>query len=546
MATQRLRLLEETTQLEESLTDFVRGAWSSVDATEYQDSWAIDALCEHLTAVTLGHIPRLLINFPPRCGKSKVASIIWPAWTWAQTERTYLSGPNVEFLCGSYNHGLALENSNQTRRLILSPWYQKRWGSRFTLRDDQNTKTKFDNTEGGSRIATSVGGSLLGIGGNVVLIDDPHNTEDVESDADRQRALNWWREISSTRLNDPKRSAIVVIMQRLHEEDVSGVIAKSEDYENWTHLMLPMRHDSRRHCVTVIAPDYEWEDPRKEHGELLWPERFGEKEVSALEKALGPYMASGRLQQSPTPTGGGIIKDEMWLGWDKPRYPDCQYVLASLDTAYTAKEENDASALTIWGVFAGEDGAPKVVLLYAWEGRLELHDLVTLTGLICTTDKRPDEEIEAGLALFNRGEVAASSLYRLAVDRLLIENKASGISVAQELERLFTGKFAVEFFDPKKWGDKVARLVAVEPMFADGMVYVPVNPDTGREYRWAERVVENVAQAPKTTKWDTPDSVSMALRYLRVTGLLMRKEEHARDVSEQLAYRPKQRPLYAG
>lgn len=541
-------MLEQTEALEASLTEFVRGGWGAIDSTSYQDSWAIDALCDHLTGVTLGHIPRLLINFPPRCGKTKVASVSWPAWTWAQGERTFLSGPNVRFLCGSYNHDLSLQNSNQTRRLILSPWYQKHWGSRFSLREDQNTKTQFDNTQGGSRVATSVGGSLLGIGGDIILVDDPHNTEEVESDADRSRALNWWKELSSTRLNDPKQSAIVVIMQRLHTQDVSGVIADSDEYEDWTHLMLPMRHDTRRHCMTVLKPDeIEWEDPRTKPGELLWPERFGEAEVAMLERSLGPYMASGRLQQEPTPSGGGIIKSSMWKPWSNARYPQCQYILGSLDTAYTEKEENDASALTIWGVFQHEDDAPKAILLYAWEGRLELHDLVTLVALLCSIDKRSDEDINRGLELFNKGMVSSSSLFRLPVDRLLIENKASGHSVAQEINRLYAnGRFSVEFFDPKKWGDKVARLTAIEPLYADGLVYIPVDGKTGREPRWAERVVENVAQAPKTAKWDTPDSVSMALRYLRVTGLLMRGDEHRREVTDLATYRPKPVPLYGG
>jgi len=243
--------------LKASLIDFVEAAWPTIDASEYQPSWAVDALCEHLRAVTDGNIARLLINFPPRCGKTLVTSVCWPAWTWARKETSYRSGANVRFLCGSYGHTLSLTNSNLTRRLILSPWYQSRWGNRFTLCSDQNSKNQFDNTAGGSRIATSVGGTLLGIGGDVIVIDDPHNVADVESEAERQTALTWWSEISTTRLNDPKQAAIVVIMQRLHEEDVSGKILASES-DDWTHLMIPMEYDWRRHCSTVLG----WNDPR--------------------------------------------------------------------------------------------------------------------------------------------------------------------------------------------------------------------------------------------------------------------------------------------
>jgi hypothetical protein len=159
----------ERQRLEGSLIDFVEEAWPFIDAAPYEPNWAIDALCEHLQAVTEGRISRLLINFPPRCGKTIITSVCWIAWTWARRERTFRSGPQVRFLTGSYSHTLALGNDNLTRRLILSPFYQRLWGSRFTFRDDQNTKVQVDNSAGGSRLATSVGGTLLGIGGDVLV-----------------------------------------------------------------------------------------------------------------------------------------------------------------------------------------------------------------------------------------------------------------------------------------------------------------------------------------------------------------------------------------
>jgi hypothetical protein len=158
----------ERLRLEGSLIEFVEEAWPFIDAAPYQPNWAIEALCEHLQAVTHGRISRLLINFPPRCGKTIITSVCWIAWTWARRERTFRSGPQVRFLTGSYSHTLALGNANLTRRLIQSPFYQRLWGSRFTFRDDQNTKVQVDNSEGGSRLATSVGGTLLGVGGDII------------------------------------------------------------------------------------------------------------------------------------------------------------------------------------------------------------------------------------------------------------------------------------------------------------------------------------------------------------------------------------------
>jgi hypothetical protein len=309
----------ERLRLEGSLIEFVEEAWPFIDAAPYQPNWAIDALCERLQAVTEGRISRLLINFPPRCGKTIITSVCWIAWTWARRERTFRSGPQVRFLTGSYSHTLALGNANLTRRLILSPFYQRLWGNWFTFRDDQNTKVQVDNSEGGSRLATSVGGTLLGIGGDVLVVDDPHNVAQAESEAERETVSNWWSELSTTRLNDPKQSAIVVIMQRLHEADVSGTILSGD--EDWCHLIIPMEYDWRRHCSTSLG----WNDPRgldddgiplvenglprdaeaaveldDRNGELMWPERFGAKEVEAAALTFAiPIIAVSIADDTP-------------------------------------------------------------------------------------------------------------------------------------------------------------------------------------------------------------------------------------------------------
>lgn len=530
----------EKTRLENSLIEFVKAAWPYIDSTSYQEGWAIEALCEHLQAVTEGHVDKLLTNFPPRCGKTKVASVCYPAWVWARRQRTFWSGPGVRFLCGSYNHSLSLDNSTLCRRLILSPWYQRLWGDHVQLRDDQNSKYKFDTTENGSRIATSVGGTLLGVGGDIILIDDPHNTEQVESDADRETATNWWREVRSTRLNDPKRSALIVIMQRLHEDDVSGLIAKGQDYEDWTHLMLPMRHDVDRHCVTVLkydtdgAPEREWEDPRSER-ELLWPDRFGEHEVELLERELGPYMASGRLQQAPSPKGGGILKRDYWQIWEKDDFPKFEYVLVSADTAYTEKEQNDPTGCTVWGLFReGKFAYPKVMLLWAWREHLELHG----EGL-------PREPGETAAQNFHRArkakkvglvEMLAFTCRRFKADRLLIEAKASGLSAGQELRRLHGHEgWGIQLVTPE--GDKVARAHAVEPSFAQKVIYAP-------DREWADKVIDEAAAFPKGRYKDLTDSTTQALKFLREQGLIVHVHEVDAEDLEAKLHHGQKKALY--
>jgi len=317
---------EEAQRLEESFVDFVEAAWPAVDPAEFQRSSVVEAMAEHLQAVADGQIKKLLINVPPRFSKTLLASVCLPAWLWSQRSRTYLKGPQSKILCGSYGHSLSILNSNLTRRLILSDWYQSLWRPRFRLMDDQNTKLRFDTDAGGSRIATSVGGSLLGIGGDLVIIDDPHDTAGIESAADREAVLRWFQEISSTRLNDPRNAGIVVVMQRLHEEDVSGWILSNAKEGEFEHLMCPMRFDSQRCCQTSLG----WTDLRacdddgkplmtfpdrvprdseaaalleEREGALLWPERFGEAEVAALEASLGPYMASVGSNSRPLQKG---------------------------------------------------------------------------------------------------------------------------------------------------------------------------------------------------------------------------------------------------
>jgi hypothetical protein len=534
-----LQLIEERAACQESFFDFVRCAWSFIDPSPFEECWAVHALCEHLQAISDGRIRKLLINLPPRCGKSLITSVCWPAWVWTrQGVESPLAGPRVRFLCASYSYELSLAHSTLTRRLLNSEWYQERWGPRFRIVSDQNTKSKFDNSEGGTRAATSVGGTLLGVGGDILICDDPHNVENVISEAERRTTTDWWKEFSTTRMNDPRIAAIAVVMQRLDEADVSGLIIDSDEYETeWDHLMIPMRHDTYRHCTTTLP----WEDPRSEDGELMWPERFGPPEVERLEKTLGPYLSSGRLQQSPEPAGGGIIKRDWWQLWPAQKYPSLEFVIASLDPAYTEKELNDPSALTIWGVFRDNSGNPKVMLMYAWQARLELNDLVRVVGAMCSTNKLAQTEEVEVLTLAQRGELRIEWLPRFQVDRLLIENKASGISAAQELRRLYinSGEFAVELVDPSKWGDKISRLYAVQHLFSDEMIYAP-------DRSFADMVIRQVSVFPKGKHDDLVDTTSLALRWLRLTGIAQMREEHGREVRDRLAFKGQREavPLY--
>lgn len=848
----------ERVDCEDSLYVFLRTLWRAVDPAPWTDGWAMQAIAEHLEAVTDGELRRLCINISPRSSKSSLCSVAFPAWVWAQEHRSPTSGPGVQFLHASYANQLAMRDSVKCRRLIESPAYQKMWGSRYKLTGDQNTKSRFGNDQGGERMITSVGAGVTGEGGNClpgwsrvstprgprpieaikvgdevlafdhsrgkvamrrvlavqsrdaeelyaihtfsgytvectgshpvfaagrgyvcasrlgrgdrvllergahdaaasdlrpvrqgifeatvqraeshraeqpgcilqsavqpnwtcaqehealrylrqaapastfkglfrrvpeaigvestqeenlsslqsnfrqsiqrllqfalrrygsfrqdargqqfavqgnralfqsvqsdaqdhhragwasllrlwsdredvspplrrnsviascpshqriqprqstrepdydvrnvpqevpswalddidrierrrcepirvydiqvegcrnffaggvlvhncIIIDDPNAANEVSSEATIQSTLDWWTGTMSTRLNDPRTGAFVIIQQRLAENDLTGHILEKNQGE-WQHLCIPARYERDRAFKTSIG----WEDPRTVEGELFWPERFDEEQTKNLERELGPFLASGQLQQRPEPQGGGIIKRDWWRLWEAEAFPAFDYVLAALDTAYTTKTTNDYSALTVWGVFTqgtkavpvraiGKDGrptysersydemSPKIMLMNAWQERLELHELVDKVAKSCKT---------------------------LKVDKLLVENKAAGISVAQEIRRVYGyEEFGVQLHDPGNQ-DKVARLYSVQHLYAEGCIFAP-------NKEWAEMVITQVGQFPTGKHDDLVDTCSMGIRHLRDLGLLTRSAERMEEVQESLRYQGREPP----
>jgi hypothetical protein len=217
-----------------SLREYIRMAWHVVEpSTPYVHGWHIDAMCEHLEAVTAGEIRNLLITVPPRHMKSLTVSVFWPTWEW-------LTHPERRWLFSSYALSLAIRDSLKCRRLILSPWYQRHFGHVYALTDDQNAKLRFENDKTGYRLSTSVGGAATGEGGDRLVCDDPHNVREADSDVIRAATLVWWDETMSTRLNDPATGARVIIGQRVHENDLAGHVLEQGGYE---HLCLRCEYE---------------------------------------------------------------------------------------------------------------------------------------------------------------------------------------------------------------------------------------------------------------------------------------------------------------
>ena len=278
----------------QSFAGFVRAAWHVLEpVSPLKWGWSLDAICDHLEAVTAGEVKRLLINVPPGCMKSLLVGVLWPAWEWGPKGR-----PGTRYLGTAHKQDLAVRDNLKCRRLVQSEWYQSRWPMKLT--GDQNAKTKFENDSTGFREAMAFG-SMTGSRGDRVLLDDPLSVDHANSDADLKSAEITFTEALPTRVNNDD-SAIVVIMQRLNEKDTSGIIIKRD--LGYTHLCLPMRFEAERRCITSIG----FRDPREHDGDLLFPERFPEATVKSLEKTMGSYAAAGQLQQRPAPREGGMFK----------------------------------------------------------------------------------------------------------------------------------------------------------------------------------------------------------------------------------------------
>ena len=533
-AKDRLKEKIEAKAYENDLIAFVRYCWPVVEPNiPFVEGWPLSAIADHLMAVTRGQIRRLLINVPPGFSKSTLVNVMWPSWEWGPQNR-----PWYRYVCAAYSNHLTERDNMKCRNVVMSERYQRLWGHRFRISNEQFTKVKFANDQTGWKLATSTGGIGVGERGDRFVIDDPNNTMMMESEAVRYTTNMWFTEVVPDRLNHPEDSVIVVIQQRLHEEDVSGT-ALDRDL-GYTHLCIPMEYvphpfvngyDVEGQIKTFDMSDEDdkqaitgvfWQDPRNVDGELAWPIRFTPDVCKEIRKAKGEYAWSGQYQQTPEIRGGSIIRRDYWQDWDSQHYPDFEYILASIDTAYTEKQENDASAMTLWGLWRDANNNPKIMLMHGWQERLEISKLVERAVEYCTYDPR----------VFDHP--------RWPVDRLLIEAKATGLSVAQEIRRIigFNGRFGIELINPTKAGDKVARAHSVLHLFTDGMIYAP----TSRA--WCQEIIDQCAKFPKGAHDDFVDSTTQALRYLRDNGMALLRREAEFDMEEEMRYKPRLEPLY--
>lgn len=462
--------------MKRSFKRFIREAWHVVEpSTPLVDGWHIDVIADHLQAVTEGRIKRLLINIPPGFMKSLITAVFWPAWSWSRR-------PGWRAVFSSYAESLALRDSVRCRDLIESDWYQRYANptKAWNLAVDQNRKDYFGNTKYGARIALGVEGKVTGLRGDVFVVDDPHNAMDAESKALRESAVEWYFKATTSRLNDPRTGARVVIMQRLHQADLAGTLIEKGGYEV---LCLPLEFDPARRCTTSI-----WTDPRTQPGESLFPAMFTPEVIAELKREMGSSAWAGQYNQDPIPDGGGKFKRDWWRFWKPEGFGDRQprpkgssdapavllperfdEVVASWDCTFKKTDDTDFVACVI----VGRKGAFFYVLDHLCE-RMSFTD--TLRAMKRMHAKWPQAR------------------------SILVEDKANGPAVIDTLAAEVHGIIGV---NPE--GGKEARAAAIEPSVEAAQVFLPDGSN------WLEKWFNEFESFPKGTHDDRVDALSQAL-----------------------------------
>jgi predicted phage terminase large subunit-like protein len=439
---------------------FARRAFSELNPqTPFLLGWHFEIIAAKLAAVFEGKIRRLIINLPPRHLKSHLASVSFPAWCLGRN-------PSAQILCVSYAQELADKLSRDCRRVVASDWYRWIFPTRLSLR--HQAVPEFDTTVQGCRIATSVGGVLTGRGADIIIIDDPLKPEEALSEAHRQGANEWFDHTLYSRLNDKQHGAIVLIMHRLHEDDLVGHVLARED---WEVVRLPaIAEDDETIVVDSLMGPRCFERRR---GEALHPAREPLAMLDQIRRTIGEYNFAGQYQQAPSPLGGGLVKAAWFRHYTAAETPQFERVVQSWDTASKATELSDFSVCTSWGIHG-----KNLYLLDVLRRRLEYPEL-----------KRAVRE----------------QYERLRPSVVLIEDKASGTQLIQELIR--EGLYAVTRYQPQS--DKIMRMHAQTAMIENGFVHIP---DTAP---WMAAYLHELTSFPKGRHDDQVDSTAQMLDWFK-------------------------------
>jgi predicted phage terminase large subunit-like protein len=416
--------------------------------------WHLSAIAYQLERVRSGELKRLIINMPPRSLKSIMASVAFPAFLLGHD-------PTRRIICVSYSGDLAKKHANDFRAVLESSWYQRLFPA--TRIGQKDSEIEIELTERGFRLATSVGGTLTGRGGDTIIIDDPLKPDDAYSEAKRNAGNEWFRNTLTSRLDDKRTGAIIIVMQRVHMDDLTGFVQTLSD--DWEVLKLP--------AIAEIDEDIPISDTTVHHrkaGEALSPEREPIPVLESLKLQLGGDAFSAQYQQEPAPPGGAMIK----RAWIK-RYSELPLrdrrllVVQSWDTASKGGPENDFSVCTTWMVTRDHQW----FLLDVWRKRVDYPELKAAAQALAAEHK---------------------------AQRVLVEDAGAGTSLVQELRTKVPGIIAVK---PDR--DKVSRMAVVSAKLEAGQVFFPERAP------WLADFEAELFSFPGSRHDDQCDSVSQAL-----------------------------------
>lgn len=432
-----------------------RGFLEISPSSKLYHSWYLDLIIEHLTAVANGNIKRLVINMPPRHLKSMTVNVFWSAWLLGQN-------PGFKVISASYSHNLSVKHSEDVRYIMNTPWYNKLF-PKTKIMPGCNTKSKFTTTHQGFRLATSIGGTLTGEGGDILIVDDPHTPMQAQSRKHRNRALNWFDQTLLTRLNNPKEGSVVVVMQRLHEQDLSGHLLSKK--AGWQHLNIPVFEECER---SIEFNNFSY---KRKAREPLNEKVCSYKALVKLKAEIGSYAFSAQYLQKPLSSQGSLLK----LGWlhyyDNTKPLKFQYCFQSWDCAFKTGKNNDYSVCATFGVLDG-----KIYLQNILRGKFEFSDLK---------------------------KVVQKKYLEYSPHSILIEDKASGQVLIQDLMNQYT--LPVVKVRPKL--DKFARFITNLNLFEAGVIYLP------KEALWLAEFTNELLEFPNVQHDDQVDACTQFLNW---------------------------------
>ena len=437
---------------------FVQRVMAELSGTPFANNFHIELLAGHLDRIRTGGCRRIAIALPPRSLKSIIVSVALPAWLLGHN-------PAIQIICVSYGQDLADKHADNCRQVLQSAWYQRLFTTRLAPR--RQAVANFATTEGGVRIATSVGGVLTGFGADVIIVDDPMKPDEALSDAERARSNAWARHTLFTRLNDKAKGIIVIVMQRLHEDDLIGHVMSFAPFE-----LLSLAAIAPANEVHAIETPFGILTHHRAEGDALHPERESLAVLAEQRVAMGSMFFAAQYLQSPTPPGGGIVRTEWFQRYHPVHKPKFDRIVQSWDTASKASQLADYSVCTTWGVRDKD-----IFLLHVMRERLEYPDL-----------KRAMQD---HAKMFNARTV-------------LVEDCASGIQLLQELKY---GQMAgLRAIKPR--GDKVMRFQAQTATIEAGRVFIPITA------AWLEPWLHELELFPNGRHDDQVDSTSQALAFI--------------------------------